>query len=237
MCAIAAIGPSPGWLARACGVRGARAGGGGSSVVPTSAAGGAGSGARLGARPGASVTRRRGTASTRSSIWGKGSGWRSWSSACAHCSMRSIMGSMGACACFCARRRAALRRPAVFWRAACVSSSAVGAALLSSYASRSIARSSSARKAGWPSARGESSACAKASASSTPPLRMSSTSCCCFSLKLSSGSPARIAGSTALVRSIACWISPHCTALRMTMRSDTVSRSMPASVPDSAMKC
>ena len=155
MCAIAAIGPSPGWLARACGVRGARPGGGGSSAVPTSAAGGGGSGARLGARLGASVTRRRGTASTRSSIWGKGSGWRSWSSACAHCSILSIMGSIGACACFCERRMAALRRPAVFCRAACVSSSAVGAALLSSYASRSMARSSSARKAGWPGGREE----------------------------------------------------------------------------------
>ena len=83
-------------------------------------------------------------------------------------------------------------------------------------------------EAGLPSARGDNSAWAKVSASSTPPLRMSSTSCCCFSLKLSSGSPARIAGSTALVRSIACWISPHCTALRIAMRSDTVSRSMPA---------
>ena len=60
------------------------------------------------------------------------------------------------------------------------------------------------------------------------PLRMSSTSCCCFSLKLSSALPSRIVLSSALTLSMACCTSPHWMAFRMAMRSDTVSRSTPA---------
>eukprot|EP00964_Phaeocystis_antarctica_P055897 scaffold32921_cov73-Phaeocystis_antarctica.AAC.2 len=65
MCAIAAIGPSPGWLARTFGVRDTRAGGGGFDAAPKPAVG---RGCSAWARVGPSVTRRRGTASTRSSI-------------------------------------------------------------------------------------------------------------------------------------------------------------------------